>query len=520
MKPVHTLKVWRVTLAILFFSPLLIFFTDFTGKLPERLHLLAHIQLIPAVLAGVYGIVAALLTLTFLFGRIYCSVICPAGILQDLMNRISRMGRKRKKKQRHFRYHKPQNVLRYLLLAVTTLPAAFGVTELCLLLDPYSNFGRIAVHFFRPVVMEGNNLLAAGLSKTGNYALYHISVNALTTGALTAAGIALTVFAVMSFRRGRLFCNTLCPVGALLSVVSRHAIFRITVDKKTCTRCRACEHACKAEAIDPDEGKVDGSRCVGCFNCLSSCRKKALAYRPSFRRSAAPQLLGTEATGVGRRMFLGTGAAVVASLSTTTLKAWTGVGRRQRRKGQKNRLPILPPGALNLTHFTDKCTACHLCVTKCPSHVLRPAGMEYGLDYLLKPHMAYIDSYCNFECVICSQVCPTHAIRPLTVEAKKTAQIGIVRFYTDLCVVHTEEKDCGACSEHCPTQAVHMVPYKGTLTIPQVETELCVGCGGCESICPVRPGRAIIVEAHEIHQIAEKPKEEKALDVKVDEFGF
>ena len=520
MKSIHTLKVWRVTLAILFFTPLLIFFIDFTGKLPEELHVLAHIQLIPAALAGAYVIVAALLALTFLFGRIYCSVICPAGILQDVIRRISRIARTGKKNRPRFRYHRPQNVLRYALLAVTTLSAAFGVTELCLLLDPYSNFGRVTVNLFRPVVMEGNNLLAAGLSKTGNYSLYHISVNAVTTGALIAAGVALTVFVVMVVLRGRLFCNTLCPVGALLSLVSRHAIFRIRLDEKACTRCRACEYACKAEAIDPKAGKVDGSRCVGCFNCLSACRKNALACRPSFRRRVAPQLPGTEATGVGRRMFLATGATVIASLPATTIKAWTSKRWRRRREGEKLRLPVTPPGALNLTRFTEKCTACHLCVTKCPSHVLRPAGMEYGLDYLLKPRMAYIDSYCNFECVICSEVCPTHAIRPLTVEAKKTTQIGIVRFYIDLCVVHTEEKDCGACSEHCPTQAVHMVPYKGTLTIPQVETEICVGCGGCESICPVRPERAIVIEAHEVHQTAEKPKEEKALDVKVDEFGF
>ncbi|MDR1455471.1 MAG: 4Fe-4S binding protein, partial [Tannerella sp.] len=316
--------------------------------------------------------------------------------------------------------------------------------------------------------------------------------------------------------RGRYFCNTLCPVGALLSVVSRHSIFRVVFDKKACTRCRSCEYTCKAEAINPKAMKVDMSRCVGCFNCLSSCKKNALTFKPALPVKKARQAGGGSPD--SRRAFLATGVAVASALPLAVLKAQQGKTRTESDDILSR--PVTPPGSLNLTHFKDKCTACHLCVTKCPSHVLRPAGLEYGFDYLLKPRMAYIDSYCNFECVICSEICPTHAIRPLTVEQKKTTQIGIARFFIDHCIVHTEENDCGACSEHCPTQAVHMVPYKGTLTIPRVEPELCVGCGGCESICPVRPVRAILIEANETHLAAEKPGEEEALDVTIDEFGF
>jgi ferredoxin len=106
------------------------------------------------------------------------------------------------------------------------------------------------------------------------------------------------------------------------------------------------------------------------------------------------------------------------------------------------------------------------------------------------------------------------------VEEKKETQVGIANFHRNLCVVYTDENDCGACSEHCPSQAVHMVPYKDTLTIPQVEPELCIGCGGCESICPVRPNRAIVVVANKEHQKAQKPKEEEVKEVEVDDFGF
>jgi ferredoxin len=407
-------------------------------------------------------------------------------------------------------------MFRYVWMAITFGLAVFGVTELCMLLDPYSNFGRIAANLFRPVVLEGNNLLADGLHKTGNYSLYHVPITSVTPVSLMAAGIALVTFTVMVVFRGRYFCNTLCPVGALLSIVSRCSIFRIVFDQKACIRCRSCEYTCKAEAIDPKAMKVDMSRCISCFNCLSSCRKDALRYKLSpFIKNAIPVAATPPDS---RRTFLATGLTVASALPLALLKA------QQEKTGKKRDIilsrPVTPPGSMNLTYFKDKCTACHLCITKCPSHVLRPAGLEYGFDYLLKPHMAYIDSYCNFECIICSEICPTHAIRPLTVEEKKTVQIGIARFFIDLCIVHTEENDCGACSEHCPTQAVHMVPYKGTLTIPQVEPELCVGCGGCESICPVRPVRAILVEASETHLTAEKPGEEEALDVNINEFGF
>lgn len=146
--------------------------------------------------------------------------------------------------------------------------------------------------------------------------------------------------------------------------------------------------------------------------------------------------------------------------------------------------------------------------------------MEYGLDYMLKPRMAYISSYCNYSCTTCSDVCPVGAIKPLTKTEKETTQIGIATFFIDRCVVSTKDQDCGACSEHCPTQAVHMVPYKGTLTIPQVNPALCIGCGGCESICPVRPMRAIMIKPNVVHKKVNKPKAQQEKKVEVDDFGF
>jgi len=507
-KTVNTLKVIRVILAILLFMPILLFFIDFADLLPDSFNRILRRQLMPALLSGAYITLVIYLLATIVFGRIYCSIICPAGVLQDVFNRLACIGRKKKNGTMRFRYHKPANLLRYTILVISAALAFYGLTELCLLLDPYSNFGRIAANIFRPALIYINNIAAGLLTRMDNYSLYNVSLH-ISTGALIAACVAFIVFAVMVFFRGRLFCNTLCPVGALLSLVSRYSLFRIAVDESACNKCGVCERKCKAEAIDSKTSKVDASLCVSCYNCLSSCNKNAISYKikvPSPQRSVIRSS--------SRRSFIATSATLAGSIPLVALAKNAAAGDEEKA------LPVTPPGSLGIERFKDLCTGCHICVVQCPSRVLLPAGLQYGFGYMLKPYMSYSDSFCNFGCTVCSHVCPTNAIKPITEEDKKTTQIGIAKFYIDRCIVKTEENDCGACSEHCPTQAVHMVPYKGTLTIPHVEPELCVGCGGCESICPVRPQRAIIIASNLVHLTAEKPKEEEVKKVEVDDFGF
>jgi len=523
----NVLKISRVIVALLIFAPILLFFVDFRDILPDKVHSLLHFQVVPAILSGAVGIMIFLFLLTLFFGRVYCSVICPAGVLQDIFNRIACIGKKKRKGILRFRYHKPLNILRYAILGVSAALAVFGFMELCLLLDPYSNFGRIATNLFRPVAIWINNLLAEALTRFGIYTLYNVSFR-ISTGALVASVVAFLVFFVMAWWRGRLFCNTLCPVGALLSLVSRFSFFRLKVDENACNKCGVCGKSCKAEAIDSVNGTVDMSRCVGCFNCISHCKQDALRFGVGdcfglrSRNDGVPKVLDCfvpRNDGVGggdrvngRRSFIATGAAIAAGMPLLALA--------KGKDSAEKPLPVTPPGSLSIERFKDLCTGCHLCVVQCPSRVLLPAGLQFGFGYMLKPYMSYIDSYCNFSCTVCSDVCPTRAITQITEEEKKVTQVGIANFYINRCIVKTEETDCGACSEHCPTQAVHMVPYKGTLTIPQVEAELCVGCGGCESICPVRPERAIVIISNPVHKKAEKPKEEEIKKVDVNDFGF
>ena len=121
---------------------------------------------------------------------------------------------------------------------------------------------------------------------------------------------------------------------------------------------------------------------------------------------------------------------------------------------------------------------------------------------------------------VCSDVCPNGAIPPLTVEQKHLTQMGYVVFIEENCIVLTDGTSCGACSEHCPTQAIAMVPYKDGLTLPHVNTEICVGCGGCEYVCPARPFRAVYIEGNPVQKEAKPFKESEEHKVEIDDFGF
>lgn len=207
---------------------------------------------------------------------------------------------------------------------------------------------------------------------------------------------------------------------------------------------------------------------------------------------------------MNRREFLALAAAVPVALALP----------KQESKA------ISPPGSVSAEHLLKRCTACHLCVAKCSSKVLKPAFMEYGVRGAMAPMMHFEKGFCNFDCVDCSNVCPNGALIPLSVEQKHRLQVGKVVFKPEICVVHTDGTSCGACSEHCPTQAVKMVPYKNGLTEPFIDEDICVGCGGCEYICPVRPQRAIYVKGNKVHQQAKAFVVEKKEEQEITDFGF
>jgi ferredoxin len=524
-------------LAILFFIPILLYFLDFAGMVPG--HKLLHLQIVPAVLSCAAGAIAFHIALGLVMGRIYCSTICPAGIFQDIINRIYCIGKKKRKGAMRFSYRRPHNILRYTVAGLTVVTMSLGFGTLIALLDPYSNFGRIAANMFRPLVMWANNGAAHLLESVDNYTLYQVTVKTVTLSGLAGGAIALATLVGLTAWRGRLFCNTLCPVGAALGILSRYSLFRIAFNPSTCNKCGSCERSCKAEAINSKAMTVDASRCVACFNCTSSCPKDnglKYGFAPWFGRKQAEEAASEEAgmsikapsPGNSRRQFISTGITVAASVPAIT--AIAAMAQHEETIVNADPLldnidyarlgPVTPPGSASLKRFEAKCTGCHICVVRCPTQVLRPAGFKFGTGYLLRPHCSFESSYCNYDCKVCSEVCPSGAISLSSAEDKHTTQVGVATFNKNRCVVNTNGTDCGACAEHCPTTAVHMVPYSGTLTIPQVEPELCIGCGGCESICPVRPFRAIVVVANAEHQRIAPMEEEEVEQIEAEEFAF
>ncbi len=518
------LKKIRLTLAAVLLALITFYFLDFAEVLPQRFHVLAQIQFVPALLSLSIGILIALLVLTLLFGRVYCSVICPMGIYQDVVAWFAkRLGKKKKK----YSYSPAKNILRWVVLVVTIVAFFGSAAWVVALLDPYSAFGRMATNVLKPVYMMGNNVLESIFSRFNNYTFYQVDASVLDWGSFGVAMATLLVVGYLAYRHGRTWCNTICPVGTVLGFLSRFSLFKVRLDRSKCNHCGLCATKCKAACIDSKESAIDYSRCVDCFNCLSVCKKDALVYAP-YQKCPGTELNKVNASTVSdesvsdtsRRRFL-TGVVTTAAASKVLAQvAEEPLALLSNQKAYKREHPITPPGSVGREHFQKRCTSCHLCVSKCPSHVLKPAFAEYGMEGIMQPTVYYEKGFCNFNCTVCGEVCPTGAILPLTKEEKRLTQMGHVVFIEENCIPHTEGTSCGACSEHCPTQAVKMVPYRDGLTIPQVDTTICVGCGGCEFICPVRPYRAIYVEGNPVHIEAKPFVEEKKEEIEIDGFGF
>jgi polyferredoxin len=504
----HQLRTLRIVTGGLFFICCFIVFVDFRALIPPRYtEILLSLQFVPSVLkyvnsgAVIFGGFLFVLLLTLLTGRTYCSFLCPLGIGQDIFSRIG--GRFKKRFKRHG-YKRPHTILRYSILGVTlAVTLGWGIYILTLL-DPYSIFGRFMTFFAKPVVIVINNFLANILGKFDIYTLHHTPVRPFQLLMYSVPVVFFIFIGVMSFTKGRFYCNTVCPVGTFLGLISKVSIFRIRLDDSDCSRCGRCSMRCKSSCIDFLKHEIDVSRCVKCFNCINTCQDDAISY--GLVRIGKKE----HKTDESRRKVIAGSLMAVFGLSASNQDKTVPKPKKESTVKEERNYPVCPPGAMSIGQFNAKCTACSLCINACPNGVLQPALREYGLTGFMQPVMNYHKSFCTYKCTICTDICPTDALQPLMLEAKQLTQLGKSIFIKDNCIVKTEKTACGACSESCPTKAVYMIPYEGNLLIPEINAEICIGCGHCEYACPTVPYKAIYIDGNPVHVAAKKPENEQS----------
>ena len=463
-------------MAAIFFIGLTLLLAGYGGIFGGALDFMPKLQFLPAVLALNFGFIALVVVLTLVFGRIYCSVICPLGVFQDVVNWL---GSKIKygKKKRRFHYRKEKKWLRYGVFGLFVLALLLGFQVFVLLIAPYSLYGRFVNSLFH------------------NYGLA-ISLVAIGT---------VVLIAVLAFLYGRSWCNTICPVGTALSFLSRFSLFRPVIDTSKCKSCKKCEHQCKANCIDIKHHKIDYSRCVTCFDCVDSCKFGALHYTFAYgkKQEPEPQKHSEKSDGNGtdlsRRAFLLSSALVGLSLAEAAADEKSrklckealreGKPERKPKEEPKRERSITPPGSIDRQHFYDHCTACHLCVVSCPEKIIRPS---LSLDHFMQVELTYAQKFCNPECNRCAEVCPAGAILPYLLEDKKNQHFGLAVVDDQTCI------GCSRCEKVCPYGAISMIKRDPdnprSRRLPVVDAKVCIGCGQCEHYCVVRPISAIHVE--------------------------
>ncbi len=481
----------RIILAVIVLVAITMLFLDFTGTVAQMAGWLVRVQFVPALLAHSVIVVLSLVVLSLIFGRVYCSVLCPLGIMQDLISWIH--GKINKKRKFSFSKARTFTRLSFLILFIILL---FLSANIAGLLDPYSAYGRIVSALLRPLYIGFNNILA-NVQGENSYLFYNVDFY-MSISITIIAMITVGLVGYLAWRGGRSYCNTVCPVGTVLGYLSKYSWLKPVIGTSKCNGCGSCARRCKASCIDYKEHNIDYSRCVACMDCINNCRQGAISYRHINSTNATKRGVDD-----GRRSFIVSSALIAGStiISAQEKKVDGGLAKIINKEKPKRQVEIVPPGAISLRHLSDHCTACQLCISNCPNNVLRPSN---SIETFMQPVVSYERGYCRPECTRCSEVCPDGAILKIDKAEKSAIQIGIAVWVKERCLPATQGVRCDNCARHCPVGAITMVAIdensRHAIKIPAIDTERCIGCGACENLCPSRPLSAIYVEGNDIHR--------------------
>jgi MauM/NapG family ferredoxin protein len=479
-------------LSLLLFSILFFFFANY--KLPEWLPADIYLRLDPllglsAVLSGREWIPRAfwglfLVGATLAVGRFFCAYVCPMGAAIDLLEPLV--------KSKEFRISelKKENIWRRVKLFLLILFISSSVAGLTLgyLLDPLSFLTRFYTFFLYPLVITVVNLfldLIRPVTKAMGW--MDLSYRHYSQPVFYMALLTFVIFSgvlLLGRLAPRFWCRYLCPLGALLSLISPLGLFKRRVGSE-CNKCLKCTRACPMGAIEQDPRKTRLPECIQCRTCVKVCPQKAVAFpaRPFFPARGNAEGEYTPVS-LSRRGFLYsvTGGLAAAFLIDRTPFTST-LGKRQI---------IRPPGALPETELLRTCIRCGECMKSCVTNTLQPSLWESGPAGLWTPKMDLRFAACEQNCNICGRVCPTQAIRSLPLEEKTHAKVGTAVLHKERCLVWAQDKLCLICDEICPYNAIVFRTVDGYRR-PVVIASKCNGCGFCEQRCPVGGESAIIV---------------------------
>lgn len=432
-----------------------------------------------------------LLLLTAVVGRFFCGWICPLGSTLDGLGKL--IGRGNRRLSPGWRR------LKYLMLISMVVAALFGV-QLFGLLDPLSIFLRTLTFSLYPVY----NLALNGLFDfsynvnvplvspllNASYPFFRDNLMAFYQPFFLLALFTLTFFlAILLLEKvdRRFWCKYVCPLGALLGLCSSRSLLQRTPEA-LCSDCSLCGSECRSGAVET----VGHSKqeCFLCMDCIEYCPADRVSYRWTLQPLPAA---GVDLT---RRHLLGAVACGALVAPVVRITPEPGLYRSSL---------IRPPGAVAEQEFLRRCIRCGECMKVCIGSALHPAFLEAGASGLWTPLLVARLGYCEYNCTLCGQVCPTGAIRELKLEEKKKEVIGLAVIDKNRCLPFARGEECLVCEEHCPTgeKAIVFEPRDvlvngkvRNLKFPKVIKKLCIGCGICETKCPVE-GRSAVLMTNE-----------------------
>ena len=467
---------------------------DYIGRVEIFFHfnpLLALATLIASRTIFLSFIFSAITILvTFVLGRVVCGWICPLGSIHQLFSFLfkkSKLLPPKKKKA-------GPTAWKYYILIFMLVSAIFTL-DLVGLFDPLSLLYRSFVASVLPVLSIGFNAFLGLLYQIHIFTLGDSLAQFFENLALNSTfiqgffiGLIFIGLVLLNMTKERFWCRYLCPLGAFLGLISRWNVVKLKIDPQKCIECELCNIHCQTEASPfPDEG-WKSSECDYCFTCSAICPTSAIDFPV---KSAPEKITGVN---LSRRKL------IFSSLFGLFVVPFFRLSPVSKRASPKL---IRPPGALAEEKFLQKCIRCGECMKVCPTNALQPALSEAGPEGLWTPMLVPKIGYCEYYCSLCSQVCPTGAIKELTVGEKLQVTIGTAWVDKNRCIPYVTGTPCIVCEEHCPTSPKAIKLIKTEVKLPDeaiktpagpvIETDLCIGCGICETKCPVVDQPAIYV---------------------------